>query len=274
MGEGMDLYAEILALRDANLPFAVATIVESKGSTPRHSAKMLVRQDGSMGGTIGGGPVEEAVVREALDAIVTGADRMVRYQLDAGAPGGTPMYCGGSLSVFIEVSATKPRLVLVGAGHVGKAVARLAAGLGWRVVAVDDRDENVTAAELPEAAEVFVRGDIAEAVRLAPIDADTYVAIFTKDSDESALRAVLERDAAYVGMIGSKRKVAIVREHLAAAGADPARLAAVRAPIGLDLGAETPAEIAVSVMAEIMALRAGRSGRPLSAREPPADARP
>ncbi len=268
MEDGMDLYAEALALRQANRPFAICTIVESKGSTPRHSAKMLVRQDGSTALTIGGGPVEEAVIAEAMAAIDAGADRLVKYDLDAGAPGGTPMYCGGALSVFIEVSVAKPRLVLVGAGHVGKAVARLAAGLGWRVAVVDDRDERETAETIREAAEIYVRADIAEAVRAAPIDAETYVAIFTKNADEAALRAVLERDAAYVGMIGSKRKVAIVRDHLATAGADPERLAAVRAPIGLDLGAETPAEIAVSVMAEIMAVRAGTSGRPLSERIP------
>jgi xanthine dehydrogenase accessory factor len=260
----MELYAEMLRLRQANRPFAVATIVESKGSTPRHSAKMLVQSDGSIEGTIGGGPVEQAIIREARDAIAAGADRMVKYELDANAPGGAPMYCGGSLSVFIEVSAAKPRLVLVGAGHVGKAVARLAASLDYQVVVVDDRPDFATAAAIPEGAEFFVHTDIAQAVRLAPIDENTYVAIFTKDSDEAALRAVLERGAAYVGMIGSKRKVIIIREHLAAAGADAERLAAVRAPIGLDLGAETPAEIAVSVMAEIMAVRSGSSALPMS----------
>ena len=264
MGEGLDLYAEIVRLREANRPFAVATIVESKGSTPRHSAKMLVRQDGSMEGTVGGGPVEEAVVRESLAAIEAGADRLVKYDLDANAPGGSPMYCGGSLSVFIEVSISKPRLVLVGAGHVGKAVARLAADLAYQVIVVDDRDEAVTAAAISEASAVVVRPDIAEAVRAAPIDSGTYVAIFTKNADEAALRAVLERDAAYIGMIGSKRKVAIIREHLSISGVDAKRLAAVRAPIGLDLGAETPAEIAVSVMAEIMAVRSGRSARAMS----------
>jgi xanthine dehydrogenase accessory factor len=263
----MDLYAEALRLREANRPFAVATIVESKGSTPRHTAKMLVRQDGSIEGTIGGGPVEEAVVREAVEAIGAGEDRMVKYELDANAPGGTPMYCGGSLSVFIEVSATKPTLVLIGAGHVGKAVARLAADLDYRVVVVDDRADYATPAAIPEAAEFFVRQDIAEAVRLAPIDKLTYVAIFTKNADEAALRAVLEREAAYVGMIGSARKVAIIRQHLSASGSDAERLAAVHAPIGLDLGAETPAEIAVSVMAEIMAVRSGASALPLSLRK-------
>ena len=135
-----------------------------------------------------------------------------------------------------------------------------------RIAVVDDRDERETADTMSEAAEVYVRTDIAEAVRAAPIDPATYVAIFTKNADESALRAVLERNAAYVGMIGSKRKVGIVRDHLAAAGTDALRLAAVRAPIGLDLGAETPAEIAVSVMAEIMAVRSGTSGRPMSER--------
>jgi len=260
----MDLYEEMVRLGKANKSFAVATIIESKGSTPRRSAKMLVRSDLSIEGTIGGGPLELAVIKEASEALKASANRQIKFELNSKTPGAVNMLCGGILSVFIEVQAEKPQLLLVGAGHVGKAVARLAARIGYHIIAADDREGFANKETLPEAAEFFIESDIAEAVRKAPITKNTYVTIFTEDVDDLALKAVLERDAAYVGMIGSRRKAKLIKEKLLGLGVSEAKLAQVRSPIGLDLGAETPDEIAVSIISEIMAFRAGTSPKSLS----------
>ncbi|GAB1483276.1 hypothetical protein MASR2M78_20920 [Treponema sp.] len=260
----MDIFEEIVRLRKVNQAFAVATIVESKGSTPRSSAKMLVRSDLSIEGTIGGGPLEMAVIREAGEAIIKGADRLLKYDLNSRVPGALTMLCGGLLSVFIEVQTEKPLMLLVGAGHVGKALARLASRLGYHLVVADDREGFASKETLPEVSEFYINTDIGEAVRKAPITENTYVALFTQDVDDIALKAVLERDAAYVGMIGSSRKSKMIKDQLRALGVSEEKLAKVRCPIGLDLGAETPDEIAVSIIAEIMAFRTGTSAKSLS----------
>ncbi len=266
----MDLLRKAAELADSHVPFAMATIVEASGSTPRSSAKMLVLADGTSYGTVGGGAVEALVVKEAREAIARGASRLLDYSLAPG--GGQAMACGGAMKVFVEVFAARARLVVVGAGHVGQATASLAARLGYRVAVVDHRPEYATAERLPMAGELYVRADLAEALALAPVGSDDCVVVCTSSHHSDALavrtlaRALSPGGCRYLGVLGSRRKVAGLVAALREDGLPYEDIAGLRAPIGLDLGAETPEEIALSIVAEIAAALSGGSGLPLSRR--------
>lgn len=264
----MNLFEKAAELSASNTPFAIATIVSSSGSTPRGKAKMIVLADGTSYGTVGGGIVEARVIEESKKAIDFDRPVMLDYTLDH-SPGerSLDMECGGSMSVYVEVFGAKPRLLIAGGGHVGLAIARLAAGLGYRIAVVDDRPDFVTGERFPMAQELYVMPDMEKALAAAPSDRRTCAIIATHASDEHALRAFVGRDLAYLGFLGSRRKVRVLLDKARDDGVPEELLARVRAPIGLDLGAETPEEIAVSVMAEIMAALAGRDAAPLSGRE-------
>jgi xanthine dehydrogenase accessory factor len=167
------------------------------------------------------------------------------------------------MKVFVEVVEARPKLMIIGAGHVGKALATLADFLSFRVIVVDEREEFASAAVYPMAAEIYSDEEITLAIGQAQIDPDTYIAIATKDSDERCLRKVIGSGAAYIGMIGSGRKVLKVLQRLNADGVPEALTRAVNAPVGLDIGAETPEEIAVSIMAEILRVRNNATGKSL-----------
>ncbi len=256
----MNIYAEAAALVERAIPFAVATIISAKGSTPRNTAKMLVQADGSIVGTIGGGLAEALIIQDAVRAINEGQARVVEYTLDSAANHGIEMLCGGTISVFIEVATAKPTIVMIGAGHVGLAVGRLVEMLGYRLIVVDDRQEFANPSRYPMAAAVHWHEDIREAIAQVEIDANSYIVIATKDVDLPALEAVIHSEAAYIGMIGSKRKGLLVRERLAEAGVSRERLELVYSPVGLDIGSETPEEIALSIMSEIMKVRNKKTG--------------
>lgn len=257
----LDLYERASELVKANVPFAMATIIESKGSTPRHSGKMIVLENGGIIGTIGGGLAEKTVIDRALEAIKSGKSEMVEMILNSDVEDGLPMHCGGGLKVFVEVHVTRPSLILAGGGHVNMSLYKFALELGYDVIIVEDRETFGNQVRFPEAREIHVHEDMAEAVKLARIDSNTYVIIATKDSDEKALREVVNSNAAYIGVIGSRRKVAIILDHLRQEGVEEALLERVHAPIGLDIGAETPPEIAVSILAEILKVMKEASGR-------------
>lgn len=261
----MNLFYEAGRLQEHGAPFAVCTIMAAKGSTPRSTAKMIVKSDGSILGTVGGGLAEHEIIREAVSAIRAGQSRVVEYNLNSDAAGGIQMQCGGTLSIFIEVVQARPNIVMIGAGHVGMAVARLVDLLGYRLTIIDDRSEFANAELYPMAAEIRFDPDMGKAVEGLLIDSNSYIVIATKDADFKALQGVINSDAPYVGMIGSKRKVAIVFEQLRHEGIEEERFHHIYTPVGLDIGSETPEEIAVSIMAEIMKVRSGQSG--LSMRE-------
>jgi xanthine dehydrogenase accessory factor len=256
----MNLFEEAGRLQEQGSPFAVCTIIAAKGSTPRSVAKMIVKADGSILGTIGGGLAELYIIREAVNAIQANQSKVVEYTLNNDAADGIPMQCGGSISVFIEVVRAKPCVVMIGGGHVGMAVGKLAAFLGYRFVIIDDRVEYANTDRYPMASEVHSDPDMAKAVEDLSFDANSYVVIATKDADFKALRGVVNSDAPYIGMIGSKRKVALVFEQLKHEGIEEERFRRIYAPVGLDIGAETPEEIAVSILAEVMKIRNSRSG--------------
>ena len=216
---------------------------------------MLVREDGSTLGSLGTSALDEAIVAEASDVLQPRGVRTL-YLSDAGSVLTRTASGPTAYQVMTEVFERPARLVIAGGGHVGKALSTIAAMCGFRVTIVDDRPEYADPERFPEADEV-VRGRFDEVLASCPIDASTYVVAVTRGHrhDEVSLRAVVGRGAAYVGMIGSKRRAKAVLQHLVEDGADPAAVAAIHTPIGLDIGAETPEEIAVAIMGEVIQVR-------------------
>lgn len=258
-----ELYKKMAELAAEGKRFVVATVVEAFGSTPRKpGAKMIVLEDGSTIDTIGGGRVEKQVVEDALDALRRGTSRTVKYELRPSGQQALGMLCGGETTIFLEVNVPTQTLVIAGAGHIGQKLSAMAKLLDFRVVVVDNRPEFATADNLPAADEVIC-GDPSDLPSLVPLDQNTYVVIVTHGHihDKDTLEAVLPCDVAYIGMIGSRNKVRTVLEQLEEEGADPQALLRVHAPIGLDLGGNSPAEIAVSILAEIIALQHGKLGQ-------------
>ncbi|MDO8616650.1 MAG: XdhC/CoxI family protein [Dehalococcoidia bacterium] len=256
---------EVLAAREGGPPVLVATVISAPaaGAAPI-GAKMLVRADGSRLGRLDGGPLDGAVLAEAPDAFRRHGVETVYV-----APGGARLRrleAAGrdSYQVMLEVHERPATLLVIGGGHVGKALSVIGDLCGFSVAIVDDRPEYANRERFPEAADV-VCGRFEEVLRDYPIDAGTYIVCVTRGHkhDEESLRRVVGSPAAYVGMIGSKRRVGAVLQHLVEDGADPQAVARVHTPIGLDIGAETPEEIAVAIMAEIIQARRGGSGRPL-----------
>ncbi|GAC1375229.1 MAG: XdhC/CoxI family protein [Ktedonobacteraceae bacterium] len=260
----MSIYNEVQIALKHGERVVVATVARTNGSAPCPiGSKMLVRADGSMQGSFGGTQTDSKVVREALKALREGRTYTTHIHLDADQ-GEAVGSCGATLEVLFEVLRPEPRLILAGAGYVSQALARLAAHLDFRLVVVDDRrdlaDPNVFGSQVN-----LILGDIPQALQdLEPDDA-SWIVIVTRGhtQDKEALRAALATNAAYVGMIGSQSKVKHIFRDLLKEGVDPARLASVHAPIGLDLGAETPDEIALSIAAEIVMLRKKASGASL-----------
>ncbi|ADK82041.1 selenium-dependent molybdenum cofactor biosynthesis protein YqeB [Sediminispirochaeta smaragdinae] len=271
----MNLFEKAAQLSAEHTPFAVATIVSSSGSTPRSKAKMIVLSNGKSFGTIGGGPVEGIVIEEALQCIRFDRSTLLEYALDKGDKGdkgdkveSITMECGGSLKVFIECVNPGPRLVLVGGGHVSLEIAKVAAELGFRVEVVEERAEFCSAERFPMAAKLYLENNLEEAMASLPSDPSSFIIIATNSSDERALRYFVGKSFIYLGMLGSRRKVRLLMDKLADEGVPQAQLAGIRAPIGLDIGAETPQEIAISIAAELLAVRSGHTGVPLSGDHP------
>jgi xanthine dehydrogenase accessory factor len=258
----MSIYRAIVELEERNEPGALCTIVSSKGSTPRRStSKMLVYADGNIAGTVGGGELENRVIREAKEVIESGHPRLLEYSMtDPGR--GDPGVCGGQLEIYVEPIQPKPILVVLGAGHVGKAVVHLAKWLGFRVVVSDDRAEFCNPGATPGGDEYLAvpMADLPQHLKITPW---TYLVLTTRGSnvDVLGLPALLKTPAAYIGIIGSRRRWTVTRNQLLKAGVSETELARVRSPMGLELNAETPEEIAMSIMAEIIMLRQGGDGR-------------
>jgi len=254
-----DVFAAAARALELGEPAALVTVVSAQGSTPqRPGAKMLVHADGRTIGTIGGGVCEHDATARAREAIRSARPELAHYDLDGGQVGESGGICGGRMDVFIEPLDAPPSLFIAGAGHVGQQLARVAAGVGFAVHVVDDRDGFANADRFPSAASVSV-ADIASHLRHAPLTPASYVVVVTRGhaDDLAAMRALAGREARYVGMIGSRAKVAQIMDALAAEGAPPDWLRSVRAPIGLRIGAVTPEEIAVSIVAELVAVRRG-----------------
>jgi xanthine dehydrogenase accessory factor len=261
------VYQALAELESRNEAGALCTIIRSHGSTPRHTgSKMLVYQDGSIVGTVGGGELENRVIEEALEAIFAGESKLLQYNM-ADPTRGDPGVCGGQVEVFVEPVLPRPTLVIIGSGHVGKAVAHLAHWLGFWVAVNDDREEFCNPEAVPEA-DAYYPIPMAELPGKLSINEWTYLVLTTRGvaTDVPGLPALLETPAAYIGVIGSQRRWMTTRKRLSEQGISADKLGKVRSPIGLELNAETPEEIAVSILAEIIMLMRGGSGAVMSAK--------
>jgi xanthine dehydrogenase accessory factor len=253
----MNIYEEIVALQREGRRGAVATIVNARGSIPSFkTAKMLVRDDGSIAGTIGGGCVEAEVWRAARDVIANEKPCTLAFDLNQDPKYDTGLVCGGTLEIFIEPVLPTPLLYLFGAGHVAQELFKAARNAGFEVVVADDREAYANAERFPGARAILAR-DFDETFReLAPRESSCIV-IATRGhrDDMRILRWAVQTQARYIGMVGSRRKAITVVRELTAEGLDPALFDRLRSPVGLDIGAVTPEEIAVSILAELIAFR-------------------
>jgi xanthine dehydrogenase accessory factor len=257
----MDLafYEEVTRWLRAGRALAIATILDRQGSAPRSAgARMIIGADGDTCFSIGGGAFEALVIGDARAAIASGRGFTKEYRFTEAGEGATGMVCGGSVRVLVEVVEPPLPLLVFGAGHVGRALAHLGARLGFALTVIDDRDRELDPSRLPAGA-TLVHAAPDFATGLPPVPPGAYVAVVTRchRTDLAALRHAAGSGAAYLGLIGSRRKVATVVERAIEAGTPPAALDGLRAPIGLPIGAETPEEIAVSIMAEMVAVRRG-----------------
>jgi xanthine dehydrogenase accessory factor len=253
----MDIFEEINRLKREGKRAALATIVNVHGSIPSvMAAKMLVREDGSIIGTVGGGCVEGDVRKEAMEVMRSEKPHTCSFNLDQRPDDDTGLVCGGSLQIFIEPVIPSPRVYIFGAGHVGFNVQKIATIAGFETVVVDDRAVFANRERFPDAADVL-SGEMNEIMtELSPCDS-SYIVIVTRGHhhDLNVLRWAIDTPAFYIGMIGSARKVLALFEQLKSEGASAECLARVYAPIGIDIAAVTPEEIAVSIVAELIAAR-------------------
>jgi xanthine dehydrogenase accessory factor len=254
-----DVLPAAAAALERGEPAALVTIVRSSGSTPqRTGAKMLVFADGRTVGTIGGGCYENDALGKAREAIASGKPALVKYDLNDDFVQESGLICGGQMDVYIDPIAPSPALYVIGAGHVGWHLARIAADAGFRIHVLDDREKFANAERFPFADTIEV-DDIGAWLHKADLPASAYVVVVTRGHthDFEAVRALAARDLRYLGLIGSRAKVARIFDALESEDMPLECLQRVHAPIGLDIGAITPAEIAVSILAELIAIRHG-----------------
>jgi xanthine dehydrogenase accessory factor len=257
-----------MKLRERGVAFAVVTVIAAEGSTPRHvGTKMIVTADGAIVGTIGGGALESAMIEKAKAAIASGDSLKVEVALGPALG----QCCGGRVELFVDPDRPADRLYLFGAGHVAQALCAAAAPLGFEVTVVDPRPDWNSAARFPAAKERLVESG-EEALDHLPFDGRaTYCAVMTHNhkDDEDIVRALLARPARYLGLIGSKTKWARFKQRYRERGLPDADVARVRCPIGLELGAETPAEIATAIAGELVKVRRARLALVMEAADDP-----
>jgi xanthine dehydrogenase accessory factor len=253
----MDLYEEIVKLRQAGRRAAVATIVDVHGSIPSFkTAKMLVRDDGSIFGTIGGGCVEAEVWQAAREVMESERPRTLTFNLNQDPKYDTGLVCGGTLDIFVEPILPPSLLYIFGAGHVSVNLYKVARSVGFDVTVADDREGYANRERFPDAKEVIAEDFERVMARLAPNES-SYIVIVTRGhrDDMRLLRWAVQTPARYIGMIGSKRKTITIFRELTREGIAPELFERVHAPVGLDIGAVTPEEIAVAITAELIAVR-------------------
>lgn len=255
----IEIFERLTELLRQGKTVAMASILSTSGSTPRApGTRMLVTADGETFLSIGGGGLEAAVIDDAKKAIAAGKNVIKEYGLSKDGPGSVGMICGGVTTVVIDVVSPPRKLMVFGAGHVGRAVVDGARGLGFSVAVIDDRPEYLEPDRFPDG--VVLRLTNPDYDRDIPeTDENTYIVIATRshDTDLKALRYALRGESAYVGMLGSRKKVRELFRRLNADGVSSETLGRVRAPIGLDIGSKTPSEVAISILAEIIRVKNG-----------------
>jgi xanthine dehydrogenase accessory factor len=254
-----DVFAAALQATQSGEPAALVTVISTEGSTPQKAgAKMVVYADGRIVGTIGGGCVEAEMTWRARQAIEERRSQVASYELTADQAGEDGLICGGRMEVFIEPIEGTPTLCLFGAGHVAQPLARMAKAAGFRVEVADDRIKFANRDRFPEADAVIVE-DVAAAAQRMTLGPNTYAVVVTRGhkGDEEALAACLGKGLRFLGLLASRPKFVHIAAALEQRGVSPGDLATIHAPLGLQLGAVTPEEIAVSVLAEMIAVRRG-----------------
>jgi xanthine dehydrogenase accessory factor len=261
----MSIYRRLAEIEEAGINAALATVIHARGSVPRHAGtKMIIYADGSFEGTIGGGKLEDEVIKAARTAIQSGKSELLKYKFQDPEQGDVGV-CGGEMEVFVEPLKSARTLIVIGAGHVGRAVAHLGQWLGFHVIVSDDREGFAIPEQVPSADEYFTceMGDLPGKLSIGP---QTYIVLTTRGVtiDAEGLPALLESQAAYIGVIGSRRRWETTKSELRAKGMETGKLERVHSPTGLELHAETPQEIAVSILAEIIMQMRGGSGETMA----------
>jgi xanthine dehydrogenase accessory factor len=255
----MDVFEELVRLRNLGQKCALATIVQVRGSIPSYeSAKLLVREDGSMAGTIGGGCVEAEVWNAAREVIETEKPKHLTFNLGQDAAYDNGLICGGQLDVFVEPVLPVPHAFIFGAGHISKSLSKVATLAGFATVVIDNRESFANLERFPEAAAVHA-AEYEEVFPQLNINETSYLIIVTRGhrDDMRVLQLAIGTPARYIAMIGSKRKVLNVVRELENEGIPRASLERIFAPMGLEIGAISPEEISISVAAEMIAVRRG-----------------
>ena len=264
----VDIYNALAEVEKNRGSDALCTVVKSEGSTPRHvGSKMLVYPDGRFIGTVGGGDMEHRILDEAWMAMSDGKPRMLSYSM-VDPSRGDPGVCGGTVEVFVEPILPPAMIVVIGAGHVGKAVVHLAKWLGFRVAVSDDRSEFCNPEAVP-GGDAYYPVPMGKLPEQLDINKQTYLIITSRGSsvDVQGLPSLLDSQAAYIGVIGSRRRWLTTAKALREKGVSEEKIGRVTSPMGLELNAETPEEIAVSIMAEILMLKEEGTGKPMKARQ-------
>ncbi len=250
----MDIFEKIVVARQQNRPFVLATVIDIKGSTPREiGAKMMVFQDGKTEGTIGGGAIEKNVVDACPAVFQSNKAKVLEYDLDD-----LNMQCGGKMSVFLEPIIAKPALLIFGAGHIGLSLATMADMLNFSVTVVDNRPEFANTERFPTAQHIICK-DYSDALPELLFGQDTCIVIVTYKHmhDQEILQYCVNQPFRYLGMIGSKTKVTQAFKKLKESGISNEIINRINSPIGLDIKAQTPEEISVAILAEIIGVRNG-----------------
>ncbi len=254
----MSLFQKIIQLQKEKKQAVLITVISAKGSVPRVAgSKMLVQQDGTIHGTIGGGAVEKIVIDEALQTLHSGKPRIVKHDLDDKNGADTGMVCGGNMEFFLEPLLSAEKLYIFGGGHIALHLSRLAEIMDWPFVVIDDRSEFCNPQRFPDAAELYNEAPAAFAEKVTLTDTD-YVVVITHghEYDYEILKHILKKKFAYLGMIGSKVKRRDIYGKLTENnGFTEKDLQKIHSPIGLKIGGETPQEIALSIMAELIQIK-------------------
>ena len=254
-----NFFEKIVELKKSGEPSALAIIIKVEGSTPRKvGAKMIILKDGKTVGTLGGGDLEKRVIEEAINAIKQGHPRIASFTLDI-EKGNLNMMCGGKLDIYIEPILSDEKLVIFGAGHITRSLAPLMRGAGFQVSVVEDSPDLLQKDKFPET-EGLILTDMEQFARDLPSDPGTYIVLLSRgfSRDKAILSQLIQKDFKYIGMIGSLRKINTMRGDLQKEGIPEESFSKLQAPIGLDIGAETPEEIAISIAAEIIAAKWGK----------------
>jgi xanthine dehydrogenase accessory factor len=256
----IDIYERIVSFRSRGIRAVLATIIARNGATPRKpAAKMLIDEAGGLVGTIGGGSIESRVIEVAPEIIRSGNPKILSFNLSGKSPEENALVCGGVMEVYLEPIIPETILYIFGAGHVGKALAEIARFAGFNVAVVDDREEYANIRRIPQAHAFYV-DEWEKVLSRIKVTDNSYIFISTREHhlDELCLRFALQSSAKYIGMLGSRKKIRLLKEYIEEQGIAPDEFQRVSVPVGFDIGAETPEEIAISIAAELVAARKNR----------------